>query len=56
MILLNGIPEQRNDLITGNENALNFADMACAIGSATMNTGQTLYSCPTARTKECHDP
>ena len=24
----NGIPEQRNNLITGNENALNFADMA----------------------------
>ena len=27
-----GIPEQRDNLTTGNENALNFADMAHAIG------------------------
>ena len=53
--------------ITGNENALNFADSARAIviqwGSSatvmcyrgTLNIGQTLHSCPTASTKECHN-
>jgi len=54
--------------LTGNVNALNSADTACAIviqqGSfatvtccrGTKNTGQTFNSCPTARTREYHDP
>jgi len=55
--------------LTGNENALNSADTARAIPiqpsevalpllcyRGTLNIGQTLNSCPTAKNKEGHDP
>ena len=55
--------------MTGNKNALNSADTARAIAiqasevalpllccRGTLNIGQTLNSCPTAKTKERHDP